>query len=608
MQPRTAPVPWLGDWRTALALCLVLSSGLSCRRAAEPANYTPEDLWAAAKQGEVEQVRAILAAGVNVDDPTPYGATALAFAAERGHLQVVKALVDAGADVNHADDFYHVTPLGWATSSDHSEVVTLLQERGAKTDAVQAESPSQDTTVATTDTPWDYPAISPEKIASDDRAASATQWPQFRGFSGRGIADGQHPPIAWDMAQPANLVWKTAIAGLGHSCPVIWDDRMYVTSAVSSADNHSLTIGYYGNVDSVEDLSKHRYEVHCLNADTGAILWSRTAIETVPHVKRHLKSTHANPTIATDGTFVLAFFGSEGLYCYDRDGKRIWSKNLGDLDSGWFYDSEYQWGFGSSPILHDGNVIVQCDVQKDSFVTALRLSDGETVWRTSRDEIPSWSTPCVHTTPAGPLLITNATRAIRGYDASTGVELWSLVGSSEIVVPTPIVAYDTMVISSGYSPIQPIYAVTLNAHGNVSLAVGEQQNQFIRWSDAKAGPYMPSPLAYRGRLYVCKNNGAVSCFDLASGKRYYTKRLKSEGTLSFVASPVAADGHIYFPAEDGHVLVLRDGEKFQQVADNTVGENVLATPAICRGKLYIRGQQHIFALTAADDDTTRESE
>jgi hypothetical protein len=238
--------------------------------------------------------------------------------------------------------------------------------------------------------------------------ATPANWPSFRGPFASGVADGQQPPVSWDVKKGTNLRWKTAVPGLGHSCPVVWGNRVFLTTAISGDPNPKVRTGNYGDVESVNDTTKHRWQVLCLDRDTGKVLWTRTAFEGVPKVKRHLKGSQANCTPATDGKRVVACFGSEGLYCYDFSGKQLWKRDLGTLDSSFRIDREYQWGFGSSPILHEGLVILQCDLGKGSFLAAYRLDDGSRVWSTPRDEIPSWSTPTVWRNSRRVEIVTNA--------------------------------------------------------------------------------------------------------------------------------------------------------------------------------------------------------
>ena len=232
-----------------------------------------------------------------------------------------------------------------------------------------------------------------------------------------------------------------------------------------------------------------------------------------------MKGSHANPTPATDGKHVIACFGSEGLYCYESDGRLLWRRDLGKLDAGWFLDPDYQWGFGSSPILYRNLVIVQCDVGKNSFVAAYDVATGKPVWTTPREEIPSWGTPTIYEDKEHAELVTNATKFIRGYDPLTGKELWRLGRNAEITTPTPVCGQGLIFVTSGYRPIQPIYAIRPGARGDITLAEKQETSAAIAWSKPRGGPYMPTPIVYGDYFYTCENNGLVTCFEAKTGKR-----------------------------------------------------------------------------------------
>src|SRR5262245_38306094 len=266
--------------------------------------------------------------------------------------------------------------------------------------------------------------------------AQAQNWPTFRGQNASGVADGKPLPASWDAEKNINLAWKVAIPGFGHSSPVVWGDKVFITTAVSSDPNATFRHGLFGDVDSAKDLSKQTWKIYALDKKTGKILWERVAWEGIPKTKRHIKSSFANSTPATDGRFVVAFFGSEGLFCYDLKGNLKWKQDLGVLDAGWFFDPDYQWGTASSPIIYQDLVIVQCDIQKGSFIAAYNLKNGKQVWRTSREEISSWGSPTIVAGPKRVELVTNATKAVRGYDPLTGKELWKLTGNPEITATT----------------------------------------------------------------------------------------------------------------------------------------------------------------------------
>jgi outer membrane protein assembly factor BamB len=291
---------------------------------------------------------------------------------------------------------------------------------------------------------------------------------------------------------------------------------------------------------------------------------------------------------------VIVSFGSEGLYAYDFDGKLLWKRDLGVLNAGWFYDPDYEWGFGSSPIIWKNMVIVQCDIQKNSFIAAFDVATGAPVWRTNREEIPSWSTPAIFEANGRAELVTQATKFTRGYDPNTGKELWRLSGNSEIAIPTPIIGPNLVIVSNGYTPVQPIFAIKPGATGDITPKSGQTQTEFIAWSMNRGGPYIPTPVIYKDQLYVLGINGVLTTYDVRTGQRVYQQRLGGGG--SFSASPVAADGKIYLSSEDGDVFVVKAGPTYELLATNPVGEVVMATPAISNGTIIIRGVKHVMAV------------
>lgn len=419
-------------------------------------------------------------------------------------------------------------------------------------------------------------------------------WPSFRGAGARGVATGQNLPDRWDISSGEGVRWKTPIPGLANSAPVIWNDRVFVTTAVSDAENSGLRIGRYGAGEAAEDDSKQSWRVLCLNAADGCVIWERVAFEGVPPVRRHTKSSHANSTPATDGRHVVALFNSGGLYCFDVCGNLCWSRELGVLDSGAFDVPELQWGFGSSPVIYQDQVIVQCDIQKGSFIAAFALDSGEEIWRTDRDELPSWGTPTVHEGSSGPLVIANGSRFVRGYDALTGQERWRLGGNSFITVPTPFVADGLVFVTSGYRPIQPVYAIRPEAIGDITLADGAEANEHIAWSRSRGGTYIPTPIAVDHLFYLLSDSGVLSCYKVGTGELQYRRRIGRGG--SYTASPVAADGKLYLTAESGLVSVIRASVSFEMLSENKLGEYCLATPAIAGGLLMFRTTSSIVAI------------
>jgi outer membrane protein assembly factor BamB len=439
------------------------------------------------------------------------------------------------------------------------------------------------------------PDVTPSPV--DDVSGKVTtprNWAQLRGPGASGVADGQFPPTSWDVEKNVNVRWKTPIPGLGHSCPVVWGDRVFVTTAISGDPKSEFRPGLYGDVDSVNDKTEHAWKVYCLERRTGNVLWEQIAHKGVPKVKRHPKSSHANSTPAADAGHLIVNFGSEGLYCYGHDGNLLWRRDMGKLDSGWFYDADYQWGFGSSPILFRNWAIIQCDIGKGSFLAAFDLADGREVWRTPREEVPSWGTPTIIEGPTRTELVTNGTKFARSYDPMTGKELWRLGPNSEITVPTPFLGQGLIFIASGYRPVQPMYAVRPGASGDISLKDGKTSGDAIAWSLDKAGPYMPTPIVYGDYLYVCSNAGIVTCYEAKTGKQVYKERLGGRG--GYTASPVAADGRLYFTSEESGVRVVRAGPKFKLLCVNPMGEVCMATPAISDTMLFVRTQHHLVGV------------
>ena len=420
-------------------------------------------------------------------------------------------------------------------------------------------------------------------------------WPSFRGRHASGVAERQDLPGSWDGSKGTNIKWKTRIPGLSHSSPVVWGNQLFVTTAISSRGDGTFRHGLYGDGAASDDRSPHKWKLYALDKKSGKILWEKTAYEGEPREKRHIKSTYANATPATDGRYVVAFFGSQGLYAYDMKGRQLWKKDLGVLNAGAYDIPSYEWGTASSPIIYKNLVIVQCDTQGESFVLAVNIRTGETAWKTARQELPSWGTPTIYTGKTRTELITNASNFIRGYDPETGRELWRLGGSSKITAPTPVFSDDLIVVASGRRPEAPIFVIRAGASGDITLGKGQTSSNIIPWSKQGRGSYMPTPLIYQGYLYVLANQGILDCYDLKTGNEVYRERLPHHGG-GFSASPVAADGRIYLPSEDGEMFVVKAGPKFEVLGMNPMGELLMATPAISSGTMFVRTQHHVFAI------------
>jgi len=424
---------------------------------------------------------------------------------------------------------------------------------------------------------------------------AAQNWPSFRGPAASGVAEGHTLPVEWDVATSANIAWKTPIAGLGLSSPIIWGGRVFVVTAVRDQGESLLKPGLYGEIASVEKEGVMTWYLYCLDRTSGHSLWQRKVYTGKPKVKRHPKSSHANFTPCTNGSVVVVFLGAEGLYCYDMDGELKWTKDLGLLDWGYYRAPAAQWGGGGSPVIHQQMLILQCDVQKEPFIAALNLSDGTEIWRTSRNDVPTWSTPTVFNGGMNTQIIVNGYRHIGAYAIDTGREIWRMRGGGDIPVPTPIIAHDLVYITNSHGRMSPIYAIRLSATGDISLTPDTSASAHIAWSYAKGGNYMPTPIVYEDYLYLGSDRGKISCYNAQTGALEYREGLAS-GTVACCASPVAGDGKIFFTSEKGDVYVLEAGPRFKLLQINKMNETCMASPAISQGSLYFRTHHHLLAV------------
>ncbi len=415
-------------------------------------------------------------------------------------------------------------------------------------------------------------------------------WPQWRGPSSLGISAERNLPVEWGAAQ--NVRWKVPVAGRGHSSPIVWGRKMFLTTAVegavvpgAAAVKHMDGDKEFRHPESVGADRRHAFKVLCYDRDTGKLIWERTAFEGTPFDDRHRKSSFASSTPATDGRMVYAFFGAEGFYAYDFDGKLAWKADLGKFGTAGM-------GAGTSPVLHENLVIVQYDEENGqaSFIVGLDKKTGRQVWKTPRKVQVSWATPILVRTAKRTELITSGNESIISYDPATGGELWRSKGVESNAIPSPVANADTVFVVAGY-PAKIALAIRLGGAGDITTGAASG----IMWKYAKGTAYVPSPILYGDYLYLMTDRGILTCLDARTGAvKYEGGRIPVPAT--FTASPVAFDGKILLTSEDGDTFVLKAGPVHEVLRTNSIGEPVYASPALADGKIFIRGEKHLYCI------------
>jgi outer membrane protein assembly factor BamB len=420
----------------------------------------------------------------------------------------------------------------------------------------------------------------------------ADEWPAFRGGALAGLAEGKTLPVKWSAA--TNVRWKADIPGAGWSSPVVWGKRVFLTTAVSTDKQPEPRKGLY-----VADLSgkavagEHRWNVLCLDAGTGKVLWQRTAFTGKAGSTLHIKNSLASETPVTDGERVYAYFGNVGVVCYTAEGKEVWKKKTPA------HRTSMGWGTGASPALHGERLYIVHDNEESPFLLALEKRTGKQVWRVDRKgEGSNWATPFVWKNARRTEIVLAGHKSVRSYDLD-GKPLWHLKGMSMIAIPTPFARHGLLYVASGYvgDPfMKPVYAIRPGAAGDISLKRGEADNKFIAWCQRQAGAYHPSPLVYGDYLYVLHDRGLLACYDARTGKEVYGKKRLGGGATAFTASPWAYGGKVFCLSEDGETVVIQAGKEFKVVGRNPLGEMALATPAVAGGSLFVRTRTKLYCL------------
>jgi outer membrane protein assembly factor BamB len=407
-------------------------------------------------------------------------------------------------------------------------------------------------------------------------------WPSFRGPFARGVADDQSIPSTWNPESGDNVRWKQAIPGAGHGSVVVAGGKLYLITAVTDAEI-GFALGDERGPMPKDTEQQFSWRLYKLDAATGEIDWAKEAYSGVPRANRHPKSSQANTTpAAAEGTVVAIF--SQGLVAFDYAGNERWRKDLGVLDPGLFGDAGSQWGYASSPVIHQGRVFLQVDRHSGSFIAAYELETGEEIWRVERQEKPVWATPTIHVSDARQQLIVVGGDYDRGLDPATGEELWKFSRDLQVKTPTPFVADGLVVLAGGYRG-QALHGVRADARGDVE---GEE----LVWSSEKGGPYTSTPVAYGGRLFYVRDTGIFNVLDLRTGENLHRRRLND----TFSASPVASDGRVFFVSETGEVSVISAEPPFDVISQVDMGEPCMGTPAISDGTLFLRCRSQVWAI------------
>jgi outer membrane protein assembly factor BamB len=419
---------------------------------------------------------------------------------------------------------------------------------------------------------------------------SAANWPGWRGPEGQGVSTESGLPTEWSSS--TNVAWKVPVGGRGHSSPIVWGNRVFLTTAVegdlapgSKAPTHLLGGKEFVHPDSVGVDKRHTYKVMALDLATGKALWERTAYDGPVYDNRHKKGSYASPTPVTDGKRVYAYFGSEGLYAYDFSGKLAWKTDIGDI-------ATIGMGTASSPVLYKDLVILQCDDSGDnnSFLVALDTKTGKEKWRTKRDVSVTWATPVIVKAGARDELVASGSEWIVGYDPSTGKELWRTKGVDSNAIHTPLVGHGLVIVTAGY-PTKAVIAIRPGGTGDIS---GTER---VAWTFNKGTAYVASPILYGDYLYLLADNGAITCLDAKTGAvKYEGGRPPKPGR--FTSSPVAFEGMILTTSENGDTFVTKAGPAHEIVRTNSVDEMVMATPAISQGRILLRTVEHLYCIKA----------
>jgi outer membrane protein assembly factor BamB len=421
--------------------------------------------------------------------------------------------------------------------------------------------------------------------------AATDNWPQFRGAGSTGVAEDD-PRLPDEWSSTKNVAWRVDVPGRGWSSPVVWGNRIFLTTVASAEPKEKARKGLYFGGERGIPTDEHRWLVLAYDFETGKLAWEKEVHKAVPGFSRHLKNSYASETPVTDGRLVYAYFGNVGVFAIDLNGKQVWERRFPQVNT------RYGWGTAASPVLHQGRLYIVNDNEDKSVLMALDKDTGKTIWEVAREEKSNWATPYIWQNGKRTEIVTPGARRVRSYDLD-GKLLWEFGGMSSLTIPTPFTRHGLLFITSGYVGDQkrPVFAIKPGASGDISLKQGETSNQFIAWFAPQLGPYNPSPIAYGDNYYTLFDRGLFASNDVRTGKEVYGRQRISQDIGAYTSSPWAYNGKIFVLSEDGDAYVIQAGSEFKVIGKNTVDEMCMATPAIARGSLILRTESKLYRIT-----------
>jgi outer membrane protein assembly factor BamB len=409
-------------------------------------------------------------------------------------------------------------------------------------------------------------------------------WPRWRGPDGNGTAPNANPPVQWSESQ--NIKWKVQFPGRGLSSPIIWADKIFFQTAVATDEKppeKTEKPAKKPRWGSNPPEAVYKFDLVCMDRKTGKVLWQKTVRKEFPHEGHHPDHGFASFSPITDGKLIWANFGSRGLHCYDIDGNFKWSAEMTKMKT------RNSFGEGSSPAIAGDAVIVVADQEGDSYIFAFNKNTGKQIWKKKRDERTSWATPVPVEVNGKMQVVASSTNFIRSYDVKTGDVVWQCAGQTANTIPTPVLGFGNIYCTSGFRG-SALMAIELGRTGDLT------GTDAIKWQVNEATPYVPSPLLYGDKLYVCSSNkGIISCYQAKTGKPNFVKQ-KLDEIRGIYASPVAAAGRVYFAGRNGTCYVIKCSDKFEVLAVNKLDEKFNASPAIVGGELFLKGEKYLYCI------------